>query len=474
MSSAPVHVGASLTECAAVAHAFACALLLASPSRPLRLVALAAVSALLCFGTAWARLGLGDGHAQAGGEDKSLSYPSSWRAAWRTSGVVTATQLMWTVAAPVLTHKYLEASARKRGVKTTANDDDQLLRRAITMQRAAMVVLTCACIHAVDYETVFPPSFHKATAYGAGLMDVGSGSFVFAAGLVSARRTSSLHKAVVCIALGAGRCALVRLSNYAVPPEEYGRDWNFFFTLAGLHVIKDLLAFVPPAVAATTTMALHEVVFLRLANGYEYVHRDPSVEMTLGGTTTWWAWLGIAPSPPASPSNVFHGVIVPELVHANKEGLGSLLGYASLYFAAVALGRACRSWEIQGRHVVHRLLMLTVMCYSAVVALGGAQAVSRRSCNLQYVLWMIAYNAGVLAMFRASAPHLAPRKRGDIYDIVNRHMLSTFLVANLLTGAAKLSGIASDARDLPFALFGTTVYMGLVLGTILLLPGPSL
>ena len=54
----------------------------------------------------------------------------------------------------------------------------------VTNYRAMMLMTTAACILAVDFP-VYPRRLAKTETFGFGLMDVGVGSFVFAAGLVS-------------------------------------------------------------------------------------------------------------------------------------------------------------------------------------------------------------------------------------------------------------------------------------------------
>ena len=48
---------------------------------------------------------------------------------------------------------------------------------------------------------------------------------------------AALRSAAPLAALGLGRLASTRLSGYEVPVDEYGRDWNFFFTLAAVRLL---------------------------------------------------------------------------------------------------------------------------------------------------------------------------------------------------------------------------------------------
>lgn len=78
-------------------------------------------------------------------------------------------------------------------------------------------------------------------------MDIGVGSFVFAQGLMQARKpmasscnqlaqqfSLAIRRCLPLFALGFARLLVVKSSNYQEHVTEYGMHWNFFFTLACL------------------------------------------------------------------------------------------------------------------------------------------------------------------------------------------------------------------------------------------------
>jgi len=124
----------------------------------------------------------------------------------------------------------------------------------VTNYRATALLTTAVCILAVDFP-VFPRRFAKTESFGYGLMDVGVGSFVFAAGLVSqeARKGTTGQKSALAhvakstlecvplLVLGFARLVAVKSTDYHEHVSEYGVHWNFFFTLAASKVDRTLL-----------------------------------------------------------------------------------------------------------------------------------------------------------------------------------------------------------------------------------------
>jgi phosphatidylinositol glycan class W len=385
----------------------------------------------------------------------------------------------------------LEASAALRLLNAARSP-------ALTRLRSTVTLLTAFCILAVDFP-LFPRAHAKTLNYGRSVMDLGVGAVVLAGSLTSARRRgegggeggggggaaakrvlllpaeggvgASVRRVLVrhapLVAAGFGRIAVTRAASYHEVHSEYGVHWNFFFTLA--------------AVAASTPV----------------IERAAQAMMAAAGAAGTPGTVGAPPSssssppPPSSSSStalaalaalviVLHQAALSlcglsayvrdesaprvGLLSANKEGLASLPGYLALSLAGRAASRpllrvrrTLREWW---RDVAWQLLTFALLLGCSAAADVTVEPSSRRLCNLSYVLWVAAQVAGVLgcATLASIASSLAPSSAAHsaraaaaaappLLEAVNRHPLSLFLLANLLTGACNLSMDTMAASD---------------------------
>lgn len=320
------------------------------------------------------------------------------------------------------------------------------------------MVITCLAILAVDFN-VFPRRFAKVENWGTSLMDVGVGSFVFSAGVVSARPIlrESLEKhapaisekllapikhALPLLALGFIRLYSVKGLNYAEHVTEYGVHWNFFFTLGLLPPFVSLFQSVS---GKSPTM----VAFFSLLLGSAY--------QLLLDSTNLKAYILTAPRT--------------DLFSQNREGIFSFTGYLAIYLAGQAIGLHVLARPPKGgsapievftrRTRLIVILMMWSLFWSVSFHLtisysyGLNLKVSRRLANLPYVLWVAAFNCTQLTLFciieSCSFPQLSKAPSGSaerkestratprVLKAFNRNGLAIFLMANLVTGLINLT-----------------------------------
>lgn len=355
----------------------------------------------------------------------------------------------------------------------------------VTMYRGGMMVITCAAILAVDFP-IFPRRFAKVENWGTSLMDMGVGSFVFSAGVVSARgilkdqlrggRTKvgarlarSLRSAVPLLLLGVVRLWSVKGVDYAEHVSEYGVHWNFFFTLGFLppfvEVFQALFRVIPSYAALTVLLGVAYEAMLDFTGLTEFIITAPR-------------------------TNLFT---------QNREGIFSFFGYLAIFLAGQAAGmyvllrepEPSKSKGALGRFLettIGKLALWTLIwscLYEFTTSYYGLNlAVSRRLANLPYVLWVAAFNCAQLTMCafaeKICFPHLykgadaATEKRrtreatSTVLYAFNRNGLAIFLLANLLTGAVNLTMPTLDMGRLESMLV-IFVYMGICAGTALAL-----
>jgi phosphatidylinositol glycan class W len=362
------------------------------------------------------------------------------------------------------------SSTSPNGAKAASSpekDDVLPLRPFLTFYRGAMMVVTCIAILAVDFP-IFPRRFAKVENWGTSLMDLGVGSFVFSAGVVSARSLlkarsthqiktthlksfpqrflASLRHSIPLLLLGLIRLYSVKGLDYAEHVTEYGVHWNFFFTLAFLAPfveISDLIT--------THIIPSYEVLALIFALIYEL----------LLATTDLKRYILVSPRDPSS------------LLSQNREGVFSFTGYLAIFLAgrgagcvllapAAAIPKSTKplaasthAWR-ERRGLLYRLATRSavwILLYVLSTHYYGLNlSVSRRLANVPYVLWVVAFNNTQILLFcaieslcfpAAYLPQdrkLAPDEMASrIMQAFNSNGLVVFLVANLLTGLVNLT-----------------------------------
>lgn len=308
----------------------------------------------------------------------------------------------------------------------------------ITTARVVVFISTAICILAVDFP-IYPRRFAKAETYGFGLMDIGVGAFVLSNAVVAREARSSAHnrqpigsikKSVLSsfpvLILGFGRIISTQAVDYHEHVTEYGRHWNFFFTLAVTKICSSVIFTV-------CSPSWSGMLALTVGIIHQYL---------LGSGLRNWV--------------VDSGASRDGFLNANREGLASCLGYVSLYLAGVQMGRLFCSKNCFLVSWIEKLPKLVLfVAVSAVLTTfshNHIEPVSRRLGNISYVLWMVTFYSAFLVMFLVTdmvvvlyqyiwkiVDKPAYPKTSLITEAVNYNTLLCFLLANLMTGFVNLT-----------------------------------
>ncbi|XP_071386018.1 phosphatidylinositol-glycan biosynthesis class W protein isoform X1 [Centroberyx affinis] len=322
----------------------------------------------------------------------------------------------------------------------------------VTIFRVLVNVKTAISILAVDF-SVFPRRYAKTETYGTGVMDFGVGAYVFANALVcpEARRknvsgskmnhvTKQLLSVWPLVVLGMGRLASVKMTGYHEHVTEYGVHWNFFFTLAIVRVAASMLLALLPVGQSW--------VFALLIGGlYQYALETTGLKSFL----------------------IHNNDREKDFLHANKEGIFSVVGYIAIYMAGAQIGLYVMRPRSQVREWLEAMGSLLVGSGVLYAALFTCQVlvepVSRRLANLPFCIWTIAQSlffmsclgvADVILLYfkRLSGCHFVPsswnsykkeadslsdKKRSEVDGLclvqaVSRNQLLFFMLANVMTG----------------------------------------
>ncbi|KAK4204013.1 GWT1-domain-containing protein [Triangularia verruculosa] len=346
----------------------------------------------------------------------------------------------------------------------------------LTNYRGNMMVVTCICILAVDFR-LFPRRFAKVETWGTSLMDMGVGSFVYSAGIVASRPLlkqraegettplttrllTSIRHSLPLLALGIVRLLSVKGLDYAEHVTEYGVHWNFFFTLG----------FLPPFVAlfqsALRVVPSYAGLAILLSVVYQIVLESTGLKA--------WILIGARDN----------------LLSMNREGIFSFWGYLAIFLAGQDMGMVVLPRSLGSSSKTSAKVLLTKMGTWAAVwsglyflatdfKYGFGLSVSRRLANLPYMLWVVAFNQGLLFAFAVvdvvffSSFYSAgdARVEKEAYETAtsrvlkayNRNGLAVFLLANLLTGLVNMTVPTLHVGGV--ATMGILVaYMGAVTG----------
>lgn len=375
----------------------------------------------------------------------------------------------------------------------------------ITTYRGAMMIITCVCILAVDFN-VFPRRFAKTENWGTSIMDLGVGSFVFAAGLISAKQqvkddaddripratfiqrfNDALRHSLPLLALGFIRLYSVKTSGYQEHVTEYGVHWNFFFTLGLL----------PPFVAIFQSL-------FKLVPSYALL----AFLITVPYEMSFWY------------SDVGHFIFTAprtDFLSNNREGIYSFICYLAIFLSGQGIGLEVLRRDVDaftpmtsedewvasvlgGDESVLKLReqrkhssLIKLAKWAGIWTLtyvlltgyyGPRLTVSRRLGNLPYLAWVSMFNCWQLLLFRLievfAWPQLYTAKdrktereriskaTSKVLGAFNRNGLAIFLFANLLTGAINIKVPTLDVTDVQ-AMFILIGYAGVLTSTALLL-----
>lgn len=359
----------------------------------------------------------------------------------------------------------------------------------ITHYRGSMMIITCICILAVDFK-VFPRRFSKTETLGTSLMDLGVGSFIFSSGVVSnmknrdakffKRMKKSMTHSIPLILLGLIRLYTVKKLNYIEHVTEYGKDWNFFFTMA----------VIPPFVTIFQTI-------FNMIPSYCIIGYIVSLiqELLLQNTRLiYWGTF-------AERTGFFSN---------NKEGLISIPGYLAIYLVGQGIGMIILKrdeeevvnedeendqWvasmlgykdelkvdnnksntnnhnnniNTNSNNTWKELFKWTVIWfgiyYISTGSIGPKLVESRRFANMAYFTWVCSFNTAQLLLFctiekiffddiyKPKSKHAEREKiekaTSKILSSFNKNGLLIFLLANLLTGLVNLTIKTIKMNDL--------------------------
>ncbi len=162
---------------------------------------------------------------------------------------------------------------------------------------------------------IFPEINAKVPFFGHSIMDFGTGTMLFMDGYISSKGRNSkakkslkgcLLQVAVITLIGVLRLFINKLAGKVSDPEEYGVDWNFFFTLAVMRLVD---YYVPEFVCKYGTYICSALML-----GYDQVLKYGLSSYVLNAERT-------------------------DFISRNREGLVQLIGYAACTICGISSAR---------------------------------------------------------------------------------------------------------------------------------------
>lgn len=162
-----------------------------------------------------------------------------------------------------------------------------------------------------------------------------------------------------------------------------------------------------------------------------------------------------------------------DIISQNKEGIFSIFGYWGMYLIGVHIG----NYLLFGSHSTAfkssrwfrmRVWVLSILFWLLTVLLDRlVERISRRTCNLPYVTMVLADNLQLLSILTL-ADLIPGSKTSVLEEALNRNLLATFLLANLLTGLVNLSvdTLSASSTTSVFILLVYAYVLSTVIGIV--------
>lgn len=363
-------------------------------------------------------------------------------------------------------HQNVSMSLRQSWIRII--EEQHRPTKFVTYFRSLTMILVTVAILAVDFP-IFPRKYAKTEQFGHSLMDVGVAAFIFQSAIgsrmaksSSSGRTLSNHSrpwyltsTSLLFALGFLRAIVLEVIGYPQHVTEYGVHWNFFFTMAAVRTLYSILPSCYPLILSIIFGICHQTM-LKSTGLQQWI-----LDETANKRENLW--------------------------EANAEGLTSLLGYLTIFYASLAVGDFMARTSIRLKSWIRRcfqLLLISLFLFTAQIFMERyVDAPCRRVVNITYIfsqLTLMTFATAVclaiqmvnIVLWSAGFPQFS---RGDtpfcpvspcLTDSINRHSLLFFLISNVFTGLINISldthSIDSPAHSFPILFLYLTVCSGIV------------